>query len=744
MQPMLPSQIVEYLDSRYPQAKDQLEGGGGQWYLPIDHVAAVAQLLSIVEDIPSSLVNLDSEDQAEFGEALAAMRFAINAWYSGDKHHKLEKIPGRQRLNPITLLRKHLAKLSDEVLQTKRANQIPISVQEIHKLYGAIRSEFINLPTQSIRNVAAVAGIDVTRITSKAEKKSGMGSRAEIMPQVDSLFGELDIEDKMTALQIIAQRAIEDGPDVKGRIDRILETHGFRFKDGQFSRIKKSKPSAPITTDDKPSKNEEEERMVDIVKDPAKVFVVQGRNHNANKAIFSFLRSIGLKPLEWSQIMASMNVGAPYIGNILDHAFDQAQAVVVLMTPDDEARLREPFRKPDDLEHEIHLTPQARPNVLFEAGMALGRFPERTILVELGQLRPFSDIAGRHTVRLDNSTQKRQDLAQRLQNARCPVVLTGTDWHTEGDFSEAIGADLRIDKPRNEAKDKGSSDYEFRILNKASSFRPHAFLGDGRVDSKVYFTIDFDFINQKDEVIILDRPEIIDLKTNSDLLSNKPAGIRFKHFPDSLESWRFPYKFEKQSRNLMRCEIDVEITNNDREYFSGKLESLKSYEIEFQFSYEDMTASPYTETIIIDGTYDDFREEVLNYWKGNKKPDEILRIKIALREPRLNARNETDSFLHFCSTYWTKYLNNMVQGTAELMDRRDQFKNAIVNEGDLAMPELDDNINRISGNAVKLQRLLDVSRRGDNRDDIESLVDWFSDQREKIKELFEPYLDITT
>ena len=136
-----------------------------------------------------------------------------------------------------------------------------------------------------------------------------------------------------------------------------------------------------------------------------------------------------------------MNTGSPYIGNILDGAFDQAQAVVVLMTPDDEARLREWFRKPNEEEHEISLTPQARPNVLFEAGMAFGRFPERTVLVELGKLRPFSDIAGRHTVKLDDSTQKRQDLAQRLRNARCPVDLTGTHWHTEGKFNEALESD---------------------------------------------------------------------------------------------------------------------------------------------------------------------------------------------------------------------------------------------------------------------------------------------------------------
>ena len=86
----------------------------------------------------------------------------------------------------------------------------------------------------------------------------------------------------------------------------------------------------------------------------------------------------------------------------------------------------------------------------------------------------------------------------------------------------------------------------------------------------------------------------------------------------------------------------------------------------------------------------------------------------------------------------------MVQGTGELMDRREQLKNAIKAEGDLAIPELGDNMSTISANAVKLQRFIDRYRRGDNRDDIENLIDWFSDQRKKIAELFKPYLDITT
>lgn len=170
------------------------------------------------------------------------------------------------------------------------------------------------------------------------------------------------------------------------------------------------------------------------VGDPKTVFVAHGRNEAARNAIFTFLRSIGLHPLEWSEAVAATGKGTPYIGEILDAAYTRAQAVLVLMTPDDEGRLREFFRKPEDPQHEVELTPQARLNVLFEAGMAMGRFPERTILVELGHLRPFSDIGGRHVIRLDNTTQKRQELAQRLENAGCKVSLKGTDWHTAGDF----------------------------------------------------------------------------------------------------------------------------------------------------------------------------------------------------------------------------------------------------------------------------------------------------------------------
>jgi predicted nucleotide-binding protein len=181
-----------------------------------------------------------------------------------------------------------------------------------------------------------------------------------------------------------------------------------------------------------------------------KVFVVHGRNNAAREALFTFLRAIGLQPLEWSGIVKATGKASPYIGEVLEKGFSIAQAVVVLMTPDDEARLREQYRGPTEPPHETDLTPQPRPNVLLEAGMALGLFPNRTVIVELGTLRPVSDIGGRHVIRMNDAPDKRHELAQRLQTAGCEVNTNGTDWYKAGTFAGSVA------QPRSKGRGKRS------------------------------------------------------------------------------------------------------------------------------------------------------------------------------------------------------------------------------------------------------------------------------------------------
>jgi predicted nucleotide-binding protein len=169
----------------------------------------------------------------------------------------------------------------------------------------------------------------------------------------------------------------------------------------------------------------------------SRVFVVFGRNSTVQTSMFSFLQALGLRPIEWEQAVARTGKGSPYIGEVLDAAFNFAQAVVILMTPDDVAYL-DPRWSAGDGDPETSPRGQARPNVLFEAGMAMGRDQDHAIIVEVGDLRPFSDVGGRHAIRMDGSPQRRKALAQRLDTAGCEVDMSGDHWLTVGDFTAPV------------------------------------------------------------------------------------------------------------------------------------------------------------------------------------------------------------------------------------------------------------------------------------------------------------------
>lgn len=166
------------------------------------------------------------------------------------------------------------------------------------------------------------------------------------------------------------------------------------------------------------------------------VFLVLGRDTKVNNAMKRFLRALSLQPIEWEQACAKTGKPNPYIGEILAKGFEMAAAIVVLMTPDDEARLKQEHLQSDDEDFESKLTGQPRPNVLFEAGYALAMYPLQTVLVQVGKLRGFSDIHGTHMARIGTGqAASRKTFVGRLKSAGLTVDDSGTEWLTEGDFS---------------------------------------------------------------------------------------------------------------------------------------------------------------------------------------------------------------------------------------------------------------------------------------------------------------------
>jgi hypothetical protein len=91
--------------------------------------------------------------------------------------------------------------------------------------------------------------------------------------------------------------------------------------------------------------------------------------------------------------------------------------------------------EPNENSLEKQCLSQPRQNVLFEAGVAYGRDPLRTVLLRVGSHRPMSDFSGHHIISLDDSPQSRQAVADALRVAGCPVDVSGADWYKAGVFS---------------------------------------------------------------------------------------------------------------------------------------------------------------------------------------------------------------------------------------------------------------------------------------------------------------------
>ncbi|WP_238009096.1 CATRA conflict system CASPASE/TPR repeat-associated protein [Dactylosporangium sp. AC04546] len=185
--------------------------------------------------------------------------------------------------------------------------------------------------------------------------------------------------------------------------------------------------------------------------DPRRVFVIHGRDAEARRAVYGLLRDLGLRPLDWMEIVARTGTPSPFVGEVLEQAFAEHQAAVVVITPDDGVMLHPSLHGADEDPAEVAFAGQARPNVLFEAGMALGLQRDRTLVVEIGRLRPFASLTGRDVIRFTadpaEHLQRVKSIAERLRTAGCAVNLDGADWLDTGRFRDLRAYQRRFNGP---------------------------------------------------------------------------------------------------------------------------------------------------------------------------------------------------------------------------------------------------------------------------------------------------------
>lgn len=155
------------------------------------------------------------------------------------------------------------------------------------------------------------------------------------------------------------------------------------------------------------------------VRDKNKVFIVHGRDTAAKETVETFLHFLSLGTISWREAVSLTGKSQPHTYDIVKAGMDHAAAIIVLFTPDDEARVKEQFSTPGDPDRKGQ--GQARQNVILEAGMAFAYAQECTVFVQGGRTRPISDIEGFNWVKLDGEYESRADLRDRLLAAGAQI-----------------------------------------------------------------------------------------------------------------------------------------------------------------------------------------------------------------------------------------------------------------------------------------------------------------------------------
>ena len=165
--------------------------------------------------------------------------------------------------------------------------------------------------------------------------------------------------------------------------------------------------------------------------------MIAGSNTQALAAMLELLRAMGVKAIGWSDAVEAAKPESTTAA-VVDAGTSATDATIVMFTGDDEVRLRREFRHGGASSGDATFRVQARPNVLFEAGMAYMKAPHNTLFVVCGQQKIHDEVAGGNRIDIHDDPNWRQVLATRLRDSGVNVGDDSKAWRTAGDFSSAI------------------------------------------------------------------------------------------------------------------------------------------------------------------------------------------------------------------------------------------------------------------------------------------------------------------
>jgi hypothetical protein len=112
MSRVVPSQVVEIIGTLFPFTSSQRDGESVS--LDFSFMEPLAGIAHLVDQMPSELIHLNDAEYIKFVINVEAIKSAVKSFEQRGNFNPLKFLPGFNRLNPVTIVRRALEKCPDE------------------------------------------------------------------------------------------------------------------------------------------------------------------------------------------------------------------------------------------------------------------------------------------------------------------------------------------------------------------------------------------------------------------------------------------------------------------------------------------------------------------------------------------------------------------------------------------------------------------------------------------------------
>lgn len=108
----------------------------------------------------------------------------------------------------------------------------------LNQAWGALRVVLKDAFTfYEIKDLAGLAGIDVTRFSSLVQRAGGGASKGQLITALDSVIGRLDVSTKSKVLNCFAEEVVRQRPSHAGPLNEYLGRLGWQFEEERLIPI---------------------------------------------------------------------------------------------------------------------------------------------------------------------------------------------------------------------------------------------------------------------------------------------------------------------------------------------------------------------------------------------------------------------------------------------------------------------------------------------------------------------------